>query len=53
LPPARKISNLNQPKNFAQDPTIGVTGYANIHKLKLMGKQGQVDSRMKLNSIVE
>ena len=33
------------------DPMTSVTGYANIHKLKLLGKQG--DSKLKLNAVVE
>lgn len=46
LPPVRKVSNT-KPTQQEQAPVV--TGYANIHKLKLMGKQ---DSKMKLNSIV-
>ena len=52
LPPTRKISNSSNNNKVAQDPLAGVSGYANIHRLKLMGKQGQIDSKMRLNSVV-
>jgi hypothetical protein len=32
---------------------VGVTGYANIHRLKQIGKGGNIESKMRLNSIVE
>lgn len=52
IPPARKISTQARPK-VETDPSIGVTGYANIHKLKQLGKQGQIDSKLRLNAVVE
>lgn len=47
IPPKKISNNVNKPP---AEPVI--TGYANIHKLKLLGKQGQADSKMKLNNIV-
>lgn len=52
IPPVRKVSNNVKTKPEI-DPTAGVTGYANIHKLKMLGKQGQIDSKLKLNAVVE
>lgn len=52
LPPVRKIPPQNTNKSGQELPS-SVTGYANIHKLKMMGKHGNIDSRMKLNNVVE
>jgi len=49
IPPPRKPTN-----NINRQPAEPVvTGYANIHRLKVLGKQGQADSKMRLNSVVE
>lgn len=52
LPPVRKTPSHSTNKSGQELPS-SVTGYANIHKLKMMGKHGNIDSRMKLNNVVE
>lgn len=49
IPPARKISQAaSRPPT---DPAI--TGYANIHRLKQNGRSSNIESKLKLNTIVQ
>lgn len=41
--PLKRISLKNKLSILTPDPTAGVIGYANIHKLKLLGKNNKIN----------